>query len=342
MLLLAATLDVSGEKKTSDSTTIYIRKFSEFFYVKTIISSKIFALGFQDLSTSGPKMEFKPNLGTYMGFGVNMFDLTVDFIFRTKSNPEEIYKYGKSTGQDLQLHIYSRKFGIDLGYQDYKGFYLNNPRSFFPKWTASEPYPRQDDMTARTMYLGLFYVFKPERFSFPSVFNHTEAQLKSGGSWLLSGSVNQSRIQDPVSIVMKVDTNNLTGLNNLRYVEVSSINALPGYSYNIVVKQKFYLNFSLALGFGYQSRSYTSESTYHDNSIYMTNTWRAGLGYNGRRFFAGMSGYTSQTGYKIQNLEITSQGGFFRFFLGYRFREWGFMQKSIFDLFSSKKKHEPN
>jgi hypothetical protein len=287
-------------------------------------------------------MEFKPNLGTYMGLGVYLFDLAVDFTFRTKSTPEEIYKYGKSTGQDWQLHIYSRKFGVDLSYQDYHGFYLNNPRQFFPKWTSSDPYPRQDDMTARLMSLGVYYVFRPERYSFPSVFNHTEAQLKSGGSWLLSGSIFQTRIQDPVSIIMKVDSNNLTGLDNLDYVQVSSINALPGYSYNIIIKRKIYLNFSLALGFGYQSRSYAAEAAYRDNSIYMTNTWRAGLGYNGRRFFAGVSGYTAQTGIKIQNLEITNQSGFIRFFLGYRFREWGFMQKSIFDLFSLKKRHEPD
>ena len=338
LILMAGCLFVSftqllaGNSK-SDTNEVYIRSFHEYFYVKGISSQKRFKLTFDDVASAQPGMEFQPNIGNYLGFGIFVFDIGIDVLFRTTPSAGDQEKYGNSTGRDWQIHMYSRKIAIDLSYQRYEGFYVVNPIEFYPDWEDGDPHPRQDDMKARIINLGGAYIFKSERFSFPSIFNQTEAQLKSGGSWLISGQLNSSEISHTISIIPELDSNVSFGLSNLKSVKVSSVNVLPGYSHNFIIKGKMYLNLSLSLGLGYQIRSYTTEQSYQDNSINLANTWRIGAGYNGRRFFTGISAFTQTNNVSIQGLHISSSTGFVRFFLGYRFREWGIMRKSVFDLF---------
>jgi len=342
LYLSITSYDAFASNSSTDSNAVNIRSFHEYFYIKGISSQKRFGFDFEDLNNPGYKMDFRPNIGSYLGLGIFIFDFGIDILFRTPPTPEENALKGNSKGRDWQIHMYTRKVGIDISYQKYLGFYLSNPDNFFPEWQEGDPYPTQEDMEATIFNLGVTYVFTSDRFSFPSIFNQTEAQLKSGGSWLLSGQANSSKISHPLSIIPMVDTNNFTGLNNLNKVNVSSLNIMPGYSHNFIIKKKIYLNLSLALGLGYQIRSYTADQSYNDNSINIANTWRIGAGYNGRRFFTGISAYTQNNVIVIQNLRINSTFGFIRFFIGYRFREWGVMQKSVFDLFNlfSKKKRD--
>ncbi len=223
----------AGNSKT-DTNEVYIRSFHEYFYVKGISSQKRFKLKFDDLETEKPAMEFEPNTGNFLGFGIFIFDVGIDVLFRTPQNAEDQEKSGNSTGRDWQIHMYTRKIAVDLSYQQYEGFYVVNPIDYYPDWEDGDPHPRQDDMKARIINLGGAYIFKSERFSFPSIFNQTEAQLKSGGSWLISGQLNSSEISHPTSIIPELDSNTSFGLSNLKTVRVSSLNVLPGYSHNFI------------------------------------------------------------------------------------------------------------
>ena len=322
--------DSTDSRHNSDTN---IRRFRDHFYLKAIASRKVFRLEFSDARKPGYKMSFEPNLGTYAGFGIFIFDIGLEVQFRNPPGKSQNEIYGPTEGQDWQIYVYMRKTGFEFSYQEYKGFYLTNPSDYYPSWSDGQPYPRQEDMRARTIHLGSYYVFRPNRYSFPSIFNQTEAQLVSGGSWLMSGSINLSEISDPVSIIPITDTNQINTLQGLRNVNVTTINALPGYSHNFIIKQKFYLNLSLAIGVGYQFRSYSTESIQRDRSVNIANSWRVGGGYNGPLFFCGITAYTEQNNISIQDLNITASGGFFKIFAGYRFREKGFMKKSVLDLF---------
>ncbi len=345
LIVALLSLSIRTYAEPRDTNEIYIRTFHEFFYVKLLSAQKIFDIKFSSNNVEdSPQMIFKPNIGNYLGFGFMLFDLGVDVIFRTPPGPESNAMYGDSKGRDWQIHAYNRKFAFDLSYQQYKGFYLDNPSDFFPSWTPDDPHPTNPDMEARIISLAGLYVFKDDRYSFPSIFNQTEAQLKTAGSFFITGQANSSLVKDPVSIVITSDSNKVLDNVFLTDVNVSSINVMPGYSFNLVLWKKIYINASLALGFGYQFRNYTEDRvTYVNNSIAPASTWRAGLGYNSRRFFIGINGFLQNNSVDIDNLNIASTIGMTKFFIGYRFREYGIMQRSVFDLFnifSRKKKRK--
>lgn len=332
LVLLATPSKASAEQ--GEDSTIYIRKYHDFSYVKLLTSDKLLSLGFRDKENpNAPEAIFEPNVGNFVGIGFFLFDVGIEAMFRIRPGPEQNALYGPSDGTDWQIHAYARSFGLDLSYQHYKGFYLSNPELFYPNYKSGDPYPRKPDMEAQVINLSGHYVFRKKRFSFPNVFNQTERQMKSGGSLMISGQFNHSNITDPGSLILITDSNTITSLTEIRNINVSSFNAMPGYSYNLIIFKKLYLNLSLSVGLGYQFRNYQAEGQpYRDNKVVLANSWRAGFGYNGRKFFWGISGYTQSNQIPIQNLEIRSETGFIKVFLGYRFRRYGALNRSAFEL----------
>lgn len=338
---LVAGFKAKSQKNTGDTAVVRIKSYRDHWYLKVLSAQKDVSIGLYDKSTGINELEYKPNVGNYLGFGFFLFDLGIDITFRTPPSPEQNTIYGNTKARDWQIHVYTRKLGANFIYQDYQGFYIANPQSFFPQWNNGDPYPVNENMKATVIGGGLYYAFQPEKFSFPSVFNQTEMQLKSGGSFLLSGTIAHSSLSDPESLIPVTDTNQFTGFNDLKSINISSINVLPGYSYNIIIKKKFYLNFSLSLGGGYQIRSYSNDQSYSDNALAFANIGRVGGGYNNDRFFIGASGYIQNENVTIQNLQLSTSSRFVRFFVGYRFKEKGFLQRSVFevfDVFSDRKK----
>lgn len=333
VVYLVTCSEVSGQKKNSDTTIVRIKSYRDHWYIKLLSAQKDVSIGLYDKSTGITELEYKPNVGNYLGFGFFLFDLGIDITFRTPPSPELNSIYGNTKARDWQIHVYTRKLGANVIYQDYQGFYIANPQSYFPNWKLGDPYPLNENMRATVISGGLYYAFQPEKFSFPAVFNQTEMQLKSGGSFMLSGTITHSSLSDPESLIPVTDSNQFTGLNDLKSIKITSINVLPGYSYNLIIKKKFYLNFSLSLGGGYQIRSYSNDEYYSDNALAIANIGRVGGGYNSDRFFFGASGYMQSESVTIQNLHLSTSSNFFRFFIGYRFKEKGFLQRSIFELF---------
>ena len=326
----------AGNNK-ADTSKIYVRQFSDYWNIKAISTQKTFRLSLEDDELTGLYMDYVPNLGTYLGFGVYMFDIGLDVSFRLPPSEIENDLYGPSSGTDLQVHMYTRKVGIDLSYQKYKGFYLENPKDFYPIWSEGDSFPRKPDMEAKSISLGSVYVFNAKRYSFPSIFTHTESQLRSAGSFILTGQFNHSTLSDPYSIVSEVPNNQFNFLDSLNKITSTSFNVLPGYSYNLVIKRRIYLSLSLSIGLGVESYAYsTQKNTVRDNTIDLANVWRLGGGYNGTRLFFGLAGYTQSNETSIEGLRLSTSSGFVTIFLGYRFKEKGFMKKSVFDLVRPK------
>jgi hypothetical protein len=333
-------LDARAEINNGDSTGIYIRQFGEYWNLKAISTQKTFTLSLRDKNLKDVTMYYAPNLGAYLGLGIYIFDIGIDVSFRVPPSDVENELYGNSSGTDLQLHMYTRRLGVDLGYQDYKGFYLENPEDFYTGWSQADSLPHKADMEAKSISLGSVYVFNTNRYSFPSIFTHTESQLRSAGSFILSGQFNHSNLSDPVSIVSEVPNNQIDLLDSLYKITSTSLNVLPGYTYNLVIKRTFYLSLSLSAGIGYESFAYTTQKkTVRDNSIDLAYVWRVGAGYNGNRLFFGLSGYTNSNETKIEGLTISTSSGFVKVFLGYRFMEKGFLKKSVFDILKRRNKN---
>jgi hypothetical protein len=59
---------------------------------------------------------------------------------------------------------------------------------------------------------------------------------------------------------------------------------------------------------------------------------RLGLGYSNDRFFGGINFVMQSRAVRFEDVQVSSSTSTFRFLIGYRFREFGVLKKSIWDL----------
>src|SRR5690606_34635883 len=190
--------------------------------------------------------------------------------------------------------------------------------------------PSRPDITARNTGLTGLYVFNPDRYSLRSAFNFSERQLISGGSLMLTGTINTFKA-DAEGALTQVDEPDSGGaLMALRYTTLS---LAPGYAYTFV-RHNFFASGAAMAGPAHNWIYYQKEdnSTIHDIQFNTFASVRLGIGYSTDLFFAGLNFVQQSRTVKFDNLRFTSNTSTFRLLVGFRFRESGILKKNVADL----------
>jgi hypothetical protein len=265
-----------------------------------------------------------------MGVGFYVFELGFELAFAVPLDERDVERFGKSKARDFQLNILSKKWGTDLYYQKYEGYYKVDSRVKVP--TAS-PFPQRPDISTRNLGLSGIYVFNNRKFSLRSSFNFAERQLRSRGSLFVYGTINSFRL-DADSVVLsssaQIGLGEGSDFKNLRY---STLSIAPGYSYNVIFK-KFFMNLSLSIGPAHHWVYLKDESgkERNDISINSTVTGRFGIGYNGDRFFGGIGIATQSRVVRFGETRFSNSTNLVKILLGYRIEEFGILKKRVWDL----------
>jgi len=237
---------------------------------------------------------YRPNTPFNVGFGVNYKFLGINFAFNLPFiNKED--KYGKTKGLDLQSHFYTRKLVIDFYGQLYNGYYISNSKGLLNglnTFTPDNKVPVRPDIHNLTLGLGVQYIFNDRKFSYRAAYLQNDYQKKSAGSFLIGAEL--------FGVRMKADSSIIPGklakedfFNNQRFdrTGIISLAASAGYAYTFVYKRHFFFTVSLTGSIG---TNYTSLSLIRkDNKIgkfglQLNNTERISMGYNSKRYFAGI------------------------------------------------------
>jgi hypothetical protein len=116
----------------------------------------------------------------------------------------------------------------------------------------------------------------------------------------------------------------------LRY---TTLGIAPGYTYSLIFKS-FFLNGTLSIGPANHWITYRlqGERDHYETTINTFAAARIGIGYNGERFFGGVTFITQGSTVKFENVQFSNNNSTFRMLIGYRFRESGFLKKRVWDL----------
>jgi hypothetical protein len=330
--ILPIALIVSGlthAQSPKDSLrNIYIERFRDHFFIWPLLKGRTTQFEIQQESNRGNKLTFKPNNTAGLGFGVYIFEVGVELTFAVPINAERESLFGKTKATDLQLNLLGKRWGLDLFYQNYNGFYVDDPNG---KIVTGAPYPQRPDLRTRNLGINGIYFFN-KRFSLRSAYNFSERQRKSAGSFSLSGTLNFFRVQGDSALYSK-KYEPVFGAGTAFYqIDMNTFSVSPGYSYTLVVKS-FFANASLSVGPAYhwvdyqvggQSRSASSLNSFFDI--------RAGIGYNGKRFFCGVNLVNQTRTVKFENILFANSSTTFKLLFGYRFKEFGILKKRAADL----------
>lgn len=303
----------------------HIKSYPDHFFLWPVLKQRELNFRIRDLEENR-SVRYRPNNSYALGVGAYVFDISFELTFAIPLNERNRDVFGKSTARDFQINALSKKWGADLFVQRYHGFYSDVDLNAGTLTTL----PSRPDITARNTGLTGLYVFNPDRYSLRSAFNFSERQLISGGSLMLTGTLNTFKA-DAEGALTQVDEPDSGGaLMALRYTTLS---LAPGYAYTFV-RHNFFASGAVMAGPAHNWIYYQKEdnSTIHDIQFNTFASVRLGIGYSTDLFFAGLNFVQQSRTVKFDNLRFTSNTSTFRLLVGFRFRESGILKKNVADL----------
>ncbi len=284
------------------SQSDYLQTYDDYILVKTSIVNRSLNLNISPRENGTTKylkrLWYRPNVRSTVGLGVRFKGLGVSYSFKAIKDPliNDITEESKYT--DIRVNSLGKKIGYDINYQDYQGYFKSNfdINGFQNLFSSIRNLGRQDsvftrnDLRLRNYSANIYYIFRPERFSYRAAFVFDERQLYSGGSFILTSSIGLLKINADSTI-----TFDGTGIDFHPSVSYSDMNSftfsvIPGYAYNLIFKEKFYASMgaSALIGFMFlNGKTSTSENT--RASYFLKGIIRSSLGYHADSWILGMA-----------------------------------------------------
>ncbi len=323
ILFVIATLYLYAQKDSSQSSTVkrdyYVEDLTSKINASLFISNAHNSFSFNNKG----QIDYQPN--EYLGFGIKLIHkwLGLAYVY-TPSNLLEKIK-GNTTHSNLTLNGYGKKIGFDLYYLSYSGYYIANTNQISELKRPDKTYIIRPDISTTNIGSNVYYIFNHKKYSYRSTFLQNEIQKHSAGSFLINTSFSYYNINADSSIA-PLGLNNTNKIDfdaSIRKGDFYSICLMPGYAHTFVIKEKLFVTLSLLFGANFQQQHYFVANDNNDINKFIVApkaTGRAGFGYNGKRFYTGISvigdNYTLPLG---KNEKLNYLMGSATYYFGMRF-----------------------
>lgn len=301
----------------------FIRKFD------TLINVKInFNTDFERfiIKSNQYNIDLRPNIAisnrVYFSYRYISFTFGFRLRFLPFNNDDDLQ--GKTDAWSVGVSMNSRWIqDLNLGY--IKGFYLKNMAGFDVDWIeGKDPYLQFPETIISYLNGQTGYKFNPH-FSLKAIHSQSEKQLRNAGSFIpvLSYDFYVFDNENEANQTSSQQSANLRMILN------------PGYAYTFVLRKHFYLSIHLSPGIGFQHTQLLTRTTAGDLTNRYTDAVyrlaeRVGIGYQGRRFFAGSEVLFSQLSQRVNHsgMHQSANRTYFQIFAGYRFNAPRFLKKA--------------
>jgi len=274
IFLMIFSLSVNAQKKIQNDTSYY-EKFPDKLNIRLFLSQKYIHLNIPS-SGGASDLEYKANPKLNLGAGFSYRWITINlfngFSFLNKKDEAK----GKTKGLDLQVHLYPRKWAIDVLFESPKGFHLE------PKGVAgagANNYYYRGDLKSNLYGISAYYVPNKEKFSYKAAITQTEWQKKSAGSLLYGGGIFYGYMQGDSALIPALLASQYpeAGVKKINY---TTLGPGIGYAHTLVIDQHFFITGSLVLNANVNFVSEDGIKKENKVSFNGSNVFKAALGYN--------------------------------------------------------------
>ncbi len=286
-LCIAISGNVEAQKKAINDTNYYVT-FPEKLTGRLYLSQKF--LKFTIPPSGGQTdIEYKANTKMNLGIGITYHNISANIFYGFAFLNKDTAK-GKTKGLDLQLHLYPRRWAIDLTALFPKGYYM------FPKgYASSNPnrYYYRPDVQLKLISISAYQVPHKEKFSYRAAITQNEWQKKSAGSALYGGTIYYGTAKGDSALVPKSIEGPFPqkGITNINFM---AIGAGIGYAYTLVIDQHFFITASVV---GNGDLTFTSEESstgkQRKTSVGPSLVVKTAFGYNSPTWSVGVNGMGS-------------------------------------------------
>jgi len=276
---IICSLQMSAQKDFKHDTAYY-ETFRDKTTVRLYLSKKYVHLNFPS-GGSAEDLEYEANPKLNLGVGVTIKNISVNlfngFSFLNKNSDEK----GKTKGFNFQVHLYPRKWAIDLLYMSPKGYHLE------PQGMAGAPadkyYYRED---LKTTYFGIsaYQVPNKERFSYRAALLQSEWQKKSAGSIIYGGEFHHGTVQGDSALVPAF-FNGVYPQHGINKINILSFGPGAGYAYTLVMAKHFFITGSMVINLDVNFVREEDEVRKEKNvSLNPSDVFKVAMGYNGKKW----------------------------------------------------------
>lgn len=275
LVCFAISFALNAQKGKVQNDTSYYVTFPNKLNIRTFLSQKYIHVNIPssgNVSDLEYKANPKLNLGvgfTYRGVTLNLFN---GFGFLNKKDEPK----GKTKGLDLQVHLYPRKWAIDLLFESPKGFYIDQKGA---AGAGANSYYYRGDIKSNLYGVSAYRVPNKEKFSYRAAISQTEWQKRSAGSFLYGGNIFHGFLQGDSALIPALFANNYPQ-KGVKKTSYTSIGPGAGYAHTFVVDQHFYFTGSAV--FNANINFVKEEGTTSDTktSLNFSDVFKAAIGYN--------------------------------------------------------------
>ncbi len=266
----------------------YIREFPGTFTARAFLGEKIAGFDLTD-RTRNEVLKYRPNNVLGVGLGVTVRGLGINVSTRLPLHDTKDDRYGKTRQLDLQVHRYRGNFALDIYFQRYTGYHLQD-NSAVTKVEGPTEYPYLPDLRHNTFGATGLYVFNGQRFSLRAPIDQQDWQIRSAGSWLLGGSAFSHIIgnNDQSLIPPHLKFPDFMGGSQVKKIDNYGLTLNGGYGYNFIFRQHWFVGLlaDAGAGVGYSEINDQAGSS-HKVGVQLNADARFAFGYNSKKWFGG-------------------------------------------------------
>lgn len=329
MLMLPSSL--FAQAPAADSTAPapvknqWIEPMNNFIGLKLTQNSDVADLG---VSTEDNDVYLRPNASSVSRLSFNYRFLSFGFNFIPKFLPgnDDDDIRGKTKGGGFNFGLNFKRWINELSYSKTKGYYLENTADYDSDWKEGDPYIQFPELVYKNFQVSTGYKFNPN-YSLNAVATQTERQLKSAGSFMPDLMVRYYIIDDQTP---------LTGTNSSQKSNNVEVMLGAGYYHTFVFAKNFYAALGLTPNAGMVFTKLTTrmpDETIETNSesFIFRLDGRAGAGYNGPRFFAGIYGRAHWASFQQEGVSVINHDNriTLQAFIGYRLNAPKWMRENV-------------
>ena len=327
-LLLLTLLLGPGLFQTIEGQTVYTGidyspdSISYFIDKSDLLSIRIYPLAkYNSLKIKGDfeTMRMQPNGSGSLGFGFNYKRLGLGISVGFPTSAKDNEKFGKSKRFDMQMSYYGKKLAIDGFFQNFEGYYLDNPNSI-TTWNE-ENYPQNGDLRVSSLGGTFHYIFNSDKYSYKAAYLRNQIQKMSAGSFIAGLFAFFDEVISDNGLVPESLPASIRESADIKNFSTKSVGITGGYTYTFVLKGNFFINLGFAPGIGYRNFSVESldGSMRHTNKFGFQVQSRIAMGYEFNRIYLGATSSTIVRNFHQDYATVNFGTGQIRFIIGARF-----------------------
>jgi hypothetical protein len=128
----SAEITVSPPNKYDSIRAIYIKSYPDHFFVWPVLKQRRLDYEISDLPQKNRRLLYKSNSPYSLGLGAYIFEVALELTAAVPLDEKSKEIYGPSDASDIQVTLFTKKWGLDLYRQKYSGFYIDDPSIKIP------------------------------------------------------------------------------------------------------------------------------------------------------------------------------------------------------------------